>query len=365
MRILVTKQGNTIIQEIDDLTPIIAQTNSSFNNYKKLRGNSTGFQMRTPQYNKSKLRLNKFSQTNNKFDNYYKILNKKVPNNLKLSKIKLSRNITNLNLEDVEITKDEINSAKKIKVKGKKIYFPKQFAEKYEKIDNEKLNSILINSSNNNNIFPSIASNNSLIEKEKFLSLGEIIPNNLIKQMKKKIIFDKKLRDRDTIITQNDFRSEYKPESDIQKFNNILSKSKVKSNKLSLIKYLNERKVDPLTVKLLSHRDGNKINKINKICQIIFQNEEKNKLFNDIVKNKVKQSTNNTRKDFQNTIKDMGNDMSLIKQRLKKYENSVDNKERYRELHYDMITHHWLKSNLERFNKKSSPKPEYLKTFFE
>ena len=364
MRILVTKQGNTIIQEIDDLTPIIAQNNSTFNNFKKLRGNSTGYQMRTPEFNKPKLRLNKFSQTNNKFNNYYKILNKKVPKNLKLSKIKLSRNNTNLNMEDIEITKDDINSAKHVKVKGKKIHFPQQFAYKYEKIDSEKLNSILMNSSNNK-VFPSIASNNSIIGKEKYLSLGEIIPNNLIKQMKKKIINDKKQRDRNTIITQNDFRSEYKPESDIQLFNNILSESKVNSNKSSLIKYLNERKVDPLTVKLLSNRDGNKINKINKICKIIFQNEDKNKLFNDIVQNKVRQSMNNTRKEFQNTIQNIGNDMSIIKQRLKKYENSVDNKERYRELHYDMVAHHWLKSNLERFNKKSSPKPEYIKSFFD
>ena len=42
---------------------------------------------------------------------------------------------------------------------------------------------------------------------------------------------------------------------------------------------------------------------VNKMCQIYFQNEDKEKLFNDFVKNKVKHQINSTRKEFQNEIK--------------------------------------------------------------
>ena len=332
-------------------------------NSSKFRGFSTGYKYQNIRQNKTQSRFNKFIKTNNLFYNYSSFSNKNQKN-LGSTKIKLSTK--NMNLDDMEITKEEINTAKQIKLSEKKIPFPKQFVEKYEN------NSLTINSSNN--IFPSITSknkesydgiNNSLVKREKYLSLGEIIPDKLKTQMKKKILNDRKIRDKATVITQNDFRSEYEPETDIQKFNSILSESKVNSNKSSLIKYLNEKKVNPLTIKIISNRNGNKINKINKMCQIIFQNEDKEKLFNDLVRKKLANHMNTQKKEFQNNINIMGNDIGKIKEKLDKYEKRVDNKERYREHFNDMIIHYWLKRDLERFNKKSTPKPEYLKTFLE
>ena len=358
MRILVTKQGNIIIQDIDDSLPNLPKTTSTFNNSSKYRAYSTGYPLKNQKLSHFQTKYNNFSKTN------YSIYPTPIQNSKKLgnSKMKLSKN---MNLEDIEITKDEINTAKKIKLNERKIPFPKQFIEKYES-DN------LINSSNN--IFPSITTknkesydglNNSLLRREKYLSLGEIIPDKLIIEMKKKILKEKKIRDRATVITQNDFRSEYDPETDIQKFNNILSEPKFNSNKSSLIKYLNEKNVNPLTIKILSNRDGNKINKINKMCQIIFQNEDKEKLFNDLVKKKMANHMNSEKKEFQNNINIMGNDIGKIKEKLKKYEKRIDNKERYREHFNDIVTKFWLKRDLERFNKKSTPKPEYLKTFLD
>ena len=366
MRILVTKQGNIIIQEIDDSIPFMPKINNTFNS-SKFRGFSTGYKSQNPGQYKTQSKFNKFSKTNNLFYNYSSFSNKNQKN-LGATKIKLSTK--NMNLDDMEITKEEINTAKQIKLSEKKIPFPKQFVEKYE-------NDNLTNFNSSNNIFPSITSknkesyegingtSNSLVKREKYLSLSEIIPDKSKTQMKLKILNDRKIRDKATVITQNDFRSEYDPETDIQKFNNILSESKVNSNKSSLIKYLNEKKVNPLTIKIISNKNGNKINKVNKMCQIIFQNEDKEKLFNDLVRKKMANHMNNQKKEFQNNINIMGNDIGKIKEKLEKYEKRVDNKERYREHFNDMIIHYWLKRDLERFNKKSTPKPEYLKTFLE
>lgn len=132
-----------------------------------------------------------------------------------------------------------------------------------------------------------------------------------------------------------------------------------------MIKYLNEKKVDPLTIKILSNQDGDKISKINKMCQTIFQNQDKEKLFNDIVKNKAKQRINNTKKEFQTAINCLGSDINLLQEKLKKYDKKIDNKEKYREYFNEIVIHHWLKKDLERFNKKSTPKPSYLRTFFD
>ena len=358
MRILITKQGNVIIQEIDDSLPKITQ---NINAMSKLRGYSTNYNSRHNINNKSP-NLSQFSRTNNLFRHSNSVSRTLIGGN----KSNLKKQI--INLEDTEITKEEIQTAKQIKINESKITFPKQFAEKYE---SNIMNTNLISTSNN--ILPSInsnkiegfdGSNSSLIKKEKFLSLGEIIPNKSLIQMKKKIIKDRINRDKATFITENDFRSIYDPETDIQKFNNILEGAKLNSNKSSLIKYLNEKKIDPLTVKVLSNQDVDKISKINKICQTIISNEEKDKLFNDIIKNKVKQHINNTKKEFQVVINDMGSKINTIQDRLKKYDKKVDNKEKYRE-YFNETVMYWLKRDLERFNKKSTPKPQYMKTFLD
>ena len=363
MRILVTKQGNIIIQEIDDALPMNIQ---NLNSTSRFRGYSTDYPLRT----------SKFSKLNSTLRKYH--IMGQTP------KIKRFRN-----LEDTEITKEEIQSAKQIKLNEHKITFPKQFAEKYESDITNSNNNNIINSSNN--ILPSLNNNslnskidkeqkkkkktilnkinntssNSFINHEKYLCLNEIIPNNSLYLMKKKILKDKKIRDRATFITENDFRSEYQPVSEIQNFNILLKTSLVNSNKSNLIRYLNEKKIAPLTVKILANQDVDKISKINKICQTIFSNQEKDKLFNEIVKNKAKQKINNTKKEFQNVITGLGSNMDEAKQKLKKYEKKIDEKEKYREYFNDIVIHHWLKRDLERFNKKSTPKPKYMETFID
>ena len=213
MRILITKQGNIIIQEIDDAMPLYTQNINSTN---KIRGYSTNYQIKKLKNLDSYFNNSKLSRTNN--------LIRQNSTGSSIQKSYFRKKYKNL--EDSEITKEELKAAKQIKLNEHKITFPKQFAEKYER---DVLNNNIITSSNN--ILPSLNSkrietqeglNNSLIRKEKFLSLGEIIPNNSLTKMKKKILKDRLIRDRDTVITENDFRSLYEPETDIQKFNNIL-----------------------------------------------------------------------------------------------------------------------------------------------
>ena len=377
MRILVTKQGNIIIQEIDDTMPLYTQNLSSTSRF---RGYSTDYQQR--KLNKSG--INNFSKTNNIF--------KQSPNRSVYGSKKLEYRKKYQNLEDTEITKENIQKAKQIKINEHKITFPKQFAEKYENDILNANNSNIINSSSNNVLPPlspdnhlmasnldeknksptknnnqynniNTTSNNSIMKKEQYLTLKEIIPNSSLYQMKKKILKEKKIRDRATVITENDFRSAYKPETDLQKFNDILMTSRVNSNKSNLIKYLNERKIAPLTIKILADQDSDKISKINKICQTIFRNQDKEKLFYEIVKNKARQRINNTKKEFQMSINGLGSNMTEAKEKLKKYEKSIDKKEKYREYFNDVVIHHWMKRDLERFNKKSTPKPKYMEPF--
>ena len=379
MRILVTKEGSTIIQEIEDSLPTMRNFNTFSNNFRGYRGHSTGRLISSPKYKKNQMKINNYTKTNNNI--YKRILSYKNKNQnenenqqkLGKTKTKLIRHstfLTKMNLEDIEISKEAINSVKHIKVSEQKIVFPKQFVEKYESYKNEE------NIINSNNLFPSIigsykenyeGANSSRVnkEKEKLLSFKEILPKKLIIQMKKKILKDRKIRERSTIVTSNDFRSGYEQESEIQKFDTILSEPRVNSNKYSLIKYLNEKKINPLTIKIISNKDGIKINKINKMCKRIFQNDEKEKKFNDLIKKKINDQINFDKKECQNTIKYMGKKIEKIKDKLKTYKKINDNREKFRDLFHDFVVNNWLKRDLERFNKKSTPKSEYIKTFLE
>ena len=200
MRILVTKQGNIIIQEIDDTMPLYTQNLSSTSRF---RGYSTDYQQR--KLNKSG--INNFSKANNIF--------KQSPNRSVYGSKKLEYRKKYQNLEDTEITKENLQKAKQIKINEHKITFPKQFAEKYENDILNANNSNIINSSSNNVLPPlspdnhlmtsnldeknksptknnnqynniNTTSNNSIMKKEQYLTLKEIIPNSSLYQMKKK-----------------------------------------------------------------------------------------------------------------------------------------------------------------------------------
>ena len=174
MRILVTKQGNIIIQDIDTPAQFFGSSIRNSTNNNLNRGYSTGQLKYTRKIN-SKFLTSSSKTTKSK--------NKLINQNLrsfstmrnKLKKIQVPRSI-----EEGEFTKEEIEDAKIVKIKNKKIGFPTNFIEKYER---DAINTKL---GNNNSFLPTLTSkiqeNNNVssgmdtfINKEKYLSFGEII----------------------------------------------------------------------------------------------------------------------------------------------------------------------------------------------
>lgn len=354
MRILVTKQGNIIIQDLESL-PQALNTIPNFSN-NLYRGNSTNHIKKSKNYFNN---ISSPTKKKNKFFSPEKSYNRPLFAQTVTQKFKIRKNV-----EDIEFTPVEIENAKQIRLSTRKITFPKNFAEQYER---DNIKSKLANKS----ILPSLSSkqqetnngSNINILKEKYLSFEDIIPINNVKRMKQKILNDIKSKEKNYIFTEDNFRTQYIQESDIQKFNHVLSCGKLNTNYSSLIKYLHEKKLNPLTVKNISISDSSKISKMNKMCQIFYQNEDKNKLFNDHVKNKIKQHINGTKREFQAEINDLGKDINKIKEKLNKYNKLIDDREKYKEYFNDVVVNHWRKRDYERLNKKSTPKSKYLNTF--
>ena len=363
MRILITKEGKIIMNEIEEQdlpnqykTERIFYKNriSSLNNkIKKRNFNFIPIQQTYNNNHHRNLTLNNFSIKNSTINNSNKINN--------------NNNHLNFN-EDDEINIKSIKTLKSIKVTNKKFNLPKSLTDKYYN-NNQKHNKNNITENNNKNSilfndnFPILNTepNENSKSKIKFYSFREIIPKSTINSIKKRIISDKKIKDKLSKITDDKFRSNYEIYTDLEKFNNILDYPILNSNKKSLIKYLNVKKnLNPLNLNKILLCNNEQLNKVNKMCQQLFYIEEKNKLFKEIIGEKIKSRKNESKIEANKKMNELKNDINEIKTCLNKYSKQVDKREKYRDRFNDVINHYWTKYNYDKLNKKGMPKNKYI-----
>lgn len=369
MRIIITKNGNTIIKELDNVPLTV------YRNIAKSPRISSFHNKYFPNINQSKKNFSRTLYKNNSSNSTDNLFKKKFQ---KTKTRNFYSSFKSFDIEEDKFSLDDIKKAKNISLMKTKTLFPKNFLEKYEKNIGyeEKSGDKLIGSTGN--IFGSMeAIGNGGITSFDYNSDGEgasrnglfsfrqIIPKKTINKMKLKIIKDRIEKDKAKRITENDFRSEYVTEDEIQKFNKLLSYPKVNKNKSSLIKYLNEKELSPIALKNLYMKDNNKINHINKLCHMLLGRQEDEKFNNGIIKDKLSDRLTEKKKDFQFKMNAISTDIKKLKINLNKYEKKFNEKDIYKDLLGDYVFGCWKKYDLQRFNKKSTPKTKYdTSTFF-
>ena len=346
MRILITKEGTEVVEELDNLTKY-----------------STKYKITPKRYSS----VNIFNRTNKTFNRTYRLkynLNS-TKNSISLNNFSPQRNRTQLiDLELKSPNKNDIKNATFKKVNITKISFSKKMAEKYYNI---KLKSNII--SETNKIPSSIISNNSSDTLNnnniKIFSFNEIISNNTVNRMKIKLINDKKMKDKLSKIDENNFRSSYSIKTDLEKLDDILSFPKINSTKVGLIKYLNQSKfINPTTLKNLLHSNPLKINKMNKIAQILINEEQRQKLHKNIIQNKLKNQKKEESIYINNEMNNIKEQMTGFKERLDKYQKKFKERDRYKDIFKDIVIHYWNKYDYDKLNKKGSPKNKYKNSFY-
>ena len=261
--IIITKEGTEIIEELEK-------------NQFKNRLNKNSFLTKSKSLSQIQ-KLNSIDSTSIKYFSPKNIKNKsnlidfdsKTPNIKYLKNLK----IHNLNLQKINVSKSII--------------------EKYDRT-NSTSNLILSNkissflSNENKKISKNKSSNNI-----KILSFNEIIPENIVKNMKIQYINDKIMKNKLSKVDENKFRSIYKIKTDLEKLDDILSFPKINSNKISLIRYLNNcKKIKPKILETLVKSNKEKINKLDKLAEVIMNEDENQKLQNSIIQNKIKNIQN-------------------------------------------------------------------------
>lgn len=341
MRIIITREGTEIVEELE---------NETINDFKKKRYKSVThnhFNIRSDRNIVRTYRINTNLNSINSSTFYSPKKNKShlIDNELKIP------------------NQEEIKSATIHNLNIPKISFSKAMAEKYFEdknpsniiSQNNQIPSFLLNE--NEDESSSLNSNKNNI---RVFSFNEIIPGNSIRKMKMKLIKDQKMRNKLSKVNENNFRSIYQNKSDLVKLDEMLCFPKINSTKIGLIKYLNGSKyINPITIKNLINSDPIRINRMNKMAEILNNEKEQQKLQDNIVQNKLKNLKNEETIFINKQINTMKNQMDDFKEKLDKYKKNINNKERYRDLLNDVILHYWNKHDFNRLNKKNTPKNKY------
>lgn len=255
-----------------------------------------------------------------------------------------------------------------VNVKVLKVVFPKGGAEKYEVNPYQMKYQFAESKSSKMNqtemSFPILNQVNSKITqssnyKGKY-SLKDILGTRTISQLKRRLIKDKKDKEEEKAHRGNiEYRSIYHSKSALVNFDEILSNNKIPVSKTNLINYLylHKKQTNSILLKKISQSNPLQLNQLNKICQMSFSNKEKEKMYQDMRQNKIKEKENQIRTNYQNDLILMKTNMNDIKYTLDYYPNKSYLKECYKESYKDMKKTFWKKYHIDRLYKKTKEKP--------
>lgn len=292
-------------------------------------------------------KLTNINNNHNENSSYKELINKKEPY---LNTVKSKIFPT---LEDEKISE--------VIIKQKKIPIPKIIYEKYNSQKDFIEDSIIMPS-----LPLSLTRNEKFYNKDgtkkKYLSIKEILKDETLYSLKEKKEKEKRIKELNTKITHESFRTNYGEKDMIKELYNKLN-TELDVNKINLIKYLHEK--DTLSeafIKKFSDFSEEKLNKLNKICQIISFRREVERLNEDIIKDKVKSNDNRIKLEYKESIDQAKYLIEEYKNIIGAYTNKVDKKEIYGDI-FRKTKMEWEKANLRRLQRRTNK--EVVNPYFE
>lgn len=289
--------------------------------------------------------------------------------------------------------KDNLENLRVLEIKNKKLSIPKDIAEKYNEIKDEessilpKLYTNLKKSAQKEQQFtqqntvedintestrentvggdgpPAKKNQNPLsysMENQQFMQTSyrvkDVMTDDALKNMKNNIVKEVNLKNRLANMASINFRNPFlTPQSRLKDIEGPLC-TKIQSDKSNIIQYLNSKDcLSPKFVKSIAKYDEEKFERLNKICQRVFNNNiEENDMkyrINGIIEN-IHQTN---KADYKKQMNVMEKEVISIKTICDKYP-PRDDREKYENLLYDMKKNHWNKYDFQRLNKRGQNK---------
>lgn len=266
--------------------------------------------------------------------------------------------------DELSVNPKELAAAKKIKVaqlktsltKGmiKKYYnaFPNDQEETAEKIKSF-YNSLKPENEVQSPIFHDHLKFHHHKKKKKEIKLKEIMSKEVLNNLEKEFI--KKEREKEEsekVITPNNFRSEYKyGKKRLEEMDNILNKT-IKTDRTNIIKYFKSRKyISPLSIKNLANYPGDRLMKLNKICQIALFNKEDEIKRENIVDKKLLAKEREIKISTSNSMVLLKQEIKYSKNILKNYEKKKITNPLLRDFVNTMNEKYWSKNRANYFQR--------------
>lgn len=261
---------------------------------------------------------------------------------------------------------------KALEIKMKKLHISKIITEKYNN-DNSNNNIILslpgiiqkkLATTSTNSINISKQNFNDTIDMTNYqFSIKDILPQTTYKEFKEDLNRNKFLKDRNRKIDESMFRSDYKEKTDKEILEENMN-AKIGSNYVNLIKYLNSRpNLNYQFVQKISGFDEDRLSKINKICQKVFDNNEKNELFNKIAKEKIKLKKRKDLSDYHDKLESLSKNLFKSSEINNEYKLPTNVRiHKYRDLHEDIKKKFWSKHSVEELSKIKSERKDTKET---
>jgi hypothetical protein len=348
MRILVTKLG-------DELVKVMVEENMTLTKFNTTTDNK--------QFTENKNLTIPLTHTKNKSN----LSNKNGLNNSinKSNHSKLHGDLHNkLEQDQTRIASDDFVSSKIISIKQKRLNIPKNVTERYNS-DNKasfilpsvtlpKFRETINTNFTSSNNFMNFDTTKGINSVRNTYTFRDVLEDNTYKDLKKRLNADKKMKDRLSRIDETKFRSVYGEKNSVEKLDEMLGKN-INTDRINLINFLNKKKdVSDVLIKRLSEYSEDKINKVNKICQIVFFNEERSQIYKERINERIQAKKNRENTEYKTSIEEMGDNMKSFGNILKDYERSCDKRERFRDIHNDVVNKFWKKYQVNRFDKNSN-----------
>jgi hypothetical protein len=234
------------------------------------------------------------------------------------------------------------NIFKKFTLKKSKLNLPNSMQKKFDSDNKASNTQTLIQDE-----IPLLKNLKSTNKPNEKFSLGQILGNKIIFQLKKSLIEEIKMKDKLSKINENNFRTQFYTFTPLEQLEGVLNYKKINQYKKSLVEYLNTHRenISKLSLNNLVEQTEQHLIKTNKICGSILKNEKNENILKNRIKNKIEIKNNMDRIKANDDLKEMGNNVGIGYQILNKYIKKGNRRDLYMEKYRDMEKD-WKKYNV-------------------
>lgn len=333
MRILITKKGEVEVKTIEH----------SRNQRQKNKRNYS--------FNMSKSSFGTKSEWNKNDSNYLSKTNSHFPT------IKPSY----VDINESKITNKILNQATNITLKKPKLLIDKQsknLLKQYQEATTPAVNFQNSKRLSVSNLRNSLSNNQS----QSTIQLKTILSPEAINSLKKEIISKEESIIQQKKKSEEEFRTVYSQwNNKIDEFENMLTKE-IKTDKNNLINYFSQK--NDMSIVSFNHlccSNNDQIIKMNKICQIIQDNQEEREKVKEKIREKLIRKKDNLKLNSRKSVDGLMSELNQTKIILNKYNPPPHIKNQYKVLLEDMRRVYWSKNNADRLTRKSNKRNELTK----